>query len=409
MSLAFLMRILAALLLEMTPQGDYGVYLSVANKIANGENVKSLYYGVFPHALNFPIFLAFIFDMFGKSTVHIKMINILLGIIETGLVMLILDKIAGKRPSIMAGIFFAFYPSSIIFSLLNGGELFYDFLIVLSLYFYSKTNNKNCNSTLWFIIIGIIIGVANFFRPMGIIFVIAILLEIVINHSRTFLQKVITITCFVIPFVIIVFLSSSLTTSISKYPPPSFSFGWNLYVGMNVDHFGRWNKEDGQTFIDVTGKHQNPSDVQSYFTKESINRLKNFNVRLVPLFLAKTGFWFDESFTYDAAIHWRNHRSKINLKDGWIIYLVLFFLYNAMIVFMAIKGIYISLAKKKNSYILRLISVYLLGTNIMFMFLEVSPRYRVAYEGVVVIMAAIGLESILISRNVKSNNQNDSV
>lgn len=76
-SIALTIRLIAVYFLGLTMQGDYAIYLSVARSIKNGDLKKQFYFGIFPHALNYPIFISLFYRVLGEMTWLPRMINII--------------------------------------------------------------------------------------------------------------------------------------------------------------------------------------------------------------------------------------------------------------------------------------------------------------------------------------------
>ena len=136
-SIAISIRFLVIYFLGLTSQGDYAIYLSVARNINNGVLSNKFYFGIFPHALNYPIFISLFYKIFGELTWLPRVLNLMFGVIEVGCGTYILEKCTNSRVGIIGGLAIALNPSIVIFTLLSGGEPIYSSLIVMAIFFLS--------------------------------------------------------------------------------------------------------------------------------------------------------------------------------------------------------------------------------------------------------------------------------
>jgi hypothetical protein len=268
-ALAFFIRALASYFINLTQQGDYGIYVSAAKSISEGTFTPSLYYGVFPHALNYPIFLSALYKIFGETTWLPRVTTILCELIEIGFATAIAEKSIGPKFGLLAGICLTLSPSMILFSTVGGGECIYGALIMAALFFIICSGEYSfARNIIMSIAAGLISAAANFFRPTGIIFIIAVLIQIFIFEKGKLKPKLIGFGSFVCSFIAAAFIFSLITMSVSGYKTPEKSYGWNLYIGANTESHGHWNDKDGQLFLKTLKENDDPTKIQTYFYQQ---------------------------------------------------------------------------------------------------------------------------------------------
>lgn len=382
-------RLPAVYFLNLTPKGDYAVYLSVARKIKNRVLDNKLYFGIFPHALNYPIFISFFYRVMGEKTWLPRVINLLFGAVEAASGSYIAEKCMNPRAGIISGLAIALNSSIIIFTLLPGGEPIYSSIIAIAVFFlalgfYSKKKDICIAAA------GIVCAVANFFRPTGIILIIAYILVIFLYSNENTNVKIKQSLLLLLSFVVIVRATGFITSSVSGYGKPQYSFGWNLYIGANEETQGRWNEKDAELFNTVKNNSDDPSEIQKHFYNLGVERYKNMGIRMIPHFRKKLGVWFDESFVSEAVTGWQTQYTRFKSGDLKQTYSLIITTYNLLVVSGAIAAMLCLSLEKKAPLIMKTVSFYMAGSIMLFMVLETASRYKGAYYSVLTILAVYG-------------------
>ena len=142
LGVSVVIRIITIIFFSISQTGDYGVYLNVANNLVSGQEINLKYYGVFPHAIHYPMFIGIFYKIFGISTLIVTVINLAFSLLEAGLVFIAIEKILGKDKSVFWASVAVLNPASIFFVLFAGGEMLYSTIImaafVILIYMYKK-------------------------------------------------------------------------------------------------------------------------------------------------------------------------------------------------------------------------------------------------------------------------------
>lgn len=393
-SIAVSIRLLCAYFLNLSPQGDYAIYLSVARKINNGNLDNKLYFGIFPHALNYPIFISFFYKIFGELSWLPRIINLFFGALEVGLGTYILEKCTNPRIGVIGGLAIALNPSIIIFTLLSGGEPIYSSIIICAIFFL-VVGISNEKLYACFVGAGVICAVGNFFRPSGVILIIASVLIIFLYSTVKFNKKIVQSLLIILPFIITIWLMSFITASISGYKQPSYSFGWNLYIGGNEQTQGTWNDKDAELFNTVKNDSDNPSEVQEYFFKLGVERYKDMGMRSIYHFKKKLNVWFNEGYISRVITEWQTQYTRFKSNDLQQTFFLIISPYNLFVVIGAIGALLVLSLEKKAPLPLKIISFYMIGSIMLFMVLETAVRYKGAYYSILTILAVYGYWRIL--------------
>lgn len=388
-SIAISIRFLVIYFLGLTSQGDYAIYLSVARNINNGVLSNKFYFGIFPHALNYPIFISLFYKIFGELTWLPRVLNLMFGVIEVGCGTYILEKCTNSRVGIIGGLAIALNPSIVIFTLLSGGEPIYSSLIVMAIFFLAVGYN-NKKPYIYLIASGITCAVGNFFRPSGIIFIIATVLIIFLYSILNVKTKAIYSLLIVLSFTITVWAMGFITASVSGYKKPSYSFGWNLYVGANEKTNGTWNEKDAELFNSIKNTSDDPSEVQKYFFNLGVERYKKMGLKTVPHFKKKLSVWFNERYISRVVTEWQTQYTRFKSADLEQTFSLVVNPYNLFVVIGAIIALIFLSVEKKVPLLMKLISFYMIGSIMLFMVMETATRYKGAYYSVLTILAAYG-------------------
>jgi hypothetical protein len=403
-----MIRIISLHFINIEQKGDYSIYLNTASKLALGKNINNLYYGIFPHAIHYPIALSLFYKLFGVSKLIVSAVHLLFSLIEIVCIYLLMEKTIIKKYSIIATFLIILNPSSILIVLFTGGESIYSSLIFVCLLIianiYSSSNSNKSKHIGLYIILGLLLSFANFFRPTGIILIIALILsELLINNSYN--KKIIIRVCTIcLTFILGNMIFQNITTKITGFQTPQKSFGWNLYVGANYNSKGTWNSEDGQLFKDIIAKENDPSEIQTYFFDLSIKRYKNLikQRKLLHHFMNKSFIWSRESYIPTLISEGQLSGSNYKLSGVDKVITFLCFIYQNIVFIIMLLSL---LFCKKQNFLYRIISLYMIGSICLFMLVETATRYKFAYYSIIPTIAIIGCfnlyDSYIVKKDIK--------
>lgn len=256
MLIAFLLRLAFALLFPTEPFSDYLKYHETALSLINKEPFPdSSYISAFPHTLSYSLFLSGVYGIFGGNPMWMYIINAFLGTASVWL----LYKCSNEKCAFL----YAIFPTAIFYTSLLATEIPYTLLLFAALYFAKKEKN---------LLSGAITAVMNFFRPTGIIFVIAYFIyTFFCKKEKKLKNKALAFGAFFAIYLLVSFSGNTLLCKISGEKLCKAPFGYNLYVGMNEKSLGRWNEEDyklAMSFSDANEMHE-------FMAKSALKRFLN--------------------------------------------------------------------------------------------------------------------------------------
>lgn len=397
MTVAFIIRGIVCYYLNLTQKGDYGIYLAIAEKIGNGTFKPSIYYGIFPHALNYPIFLSDIYKLTGNFSWTPRLINLITGVIEAGGIAIIAEKSINKTFGLICGLAVSLNPSVILFTLFSGGEPVYGSLIIISLMCLAFSYKGKAGMYLFFIAVsGVFCALGNFFRPTGIILIIAALIIFFIFDAFAFKIKLVRAITIVAAYLLVSFMLGQYTYSIRGYEKPSHSYGWNLFIGANAESKGRWNAADAELFNIKAKEYKDPSEIQSYFARSGFQRYMEMKTGVLKHFANKICMWLDEKFIVSSVTGWQNEYTRFKSSDIPQAFNLICFFYNFILVTGSLTAMVLLTRDKNPAPCLKLASLYLLGSIFVFLLLETAARYKGAYYSMFTLMGMYGIRLVYL-------------
>ena len=365
--LAFIIRIISIIYLKVDIVDDFKTMLSASRDLINGNIsfINSLYFKYFPYQLGHVLYQALFLKII-DSVLFLKIINSIITSFIIVFIYLISKNIVKENIARMITMLYLlyFYPIYLN-SVLTNQHL----PVLLSLVaIYMLITQKH--TTKLTILVALILGIANIFRTESIIFIIGIVIYKLLIEKNSYKQKLIASTTLIVTYLLfnimvsnIVYLTPLHTKLNNNYPE------WKFYCGLSNKHDGLYNEEDQNIFF-------NTKDKQKLLTE----RIKSDKTKLPTLFLKKEIIlWTQTNFDL---------RTKNNISN-LLLYFNVGYLNIIIIIFI------ISLIpKRKTSKEELLIKIILALYYIVYMFIEISPRYAYILHILIFLLLGIGIENI---------------
>lgn len=393
-----LIRVLVLYYMNIEQQGDYQIYLSTAYKLYANLEIGHDYYSVFPHALNYPVFVSLLYKIIFRRW-FVTGVHIGFSIIEVISVFFILRQYSSLKKSGFYTLVLTMNPISILMIMFTGGESIYSGLISVVILLCVLLSNKvdtRPKKILLCILIGTVLSLANFFRPTAVIMVIALVLTFLLSPKEGIKNKLIPITVILISYVCIGLISSTLTTHYTGVTSPEKAFGWNLYVGANYDTHGGWSSEDSQVLIAMMKEGKTADEIQSaFFEKGTLRYIQLFrDKQLVQHLVNKLFIWQSTEFISKNSMGWQTKTTRYITGEMTSLVEVLCFSYQMIIVTLMFGVLLAKRFLKSHDFTVDMIGLYIIGIMMMFLLLEASSRYNMAYLNAMGIFTVVGLIKI---------------
>ncbi len=384
--LALFIRLKWILNVKTATFSDFGKFYNVAQHLFNDQPhiiYNDIYYYLYPYNIPYSVFLALIYRIF-PSLFVLKLVNVLF---STGIVYFLYQLMIKITPKTKVARVVAFlaaiFPPFVIYTSVLTNQTISIFFIVWGLYLYFS--NKNL---IW---VGIVLALANLFRPTAIIYLAALIFfmfyrQFDSNESVTLKLKTFLIDSFKLvgTFYLVIFLTGQIfvfsgisKTGLFHNPVPSYKF----LVGINPKTKGGYSKSDNQLTKDLANFETKAKKLIEERSRDKRKLLHLFNLKI-------TEFWAKK----DAAIFWATHKLNNKIESLDYVNREIHYFYLALILFTII---YLFIKFKwifNNASLLFIITF--LGFWLIYIFIEIQTRYRYEIYPVFIVLAGLGMVAL---------------
>ncbi len=367
--------------------GDFLGYFNRSSYIASGELYPGLYLGIFPHIIPYPAFMSLLLKFFGVHRVIFFAVNELAVIGIVHMVYLLSKRFSAEKLSCFVALAVGINPLMSVYCLMPNAEIIFTFFIMCAITLYLNIPDIVSKKSIFYTVsVGFLIGAANFFRPTGLICVIALIISSCIYKRRRTAAQIFILL--IIPFAICSFITDKICESLSGYAPVKAAYGWNLFVGSSET--GQWNADDAELFALQCSENKTPDEIQTFFKEKGIERYMKMGINILPHFAGKL-FQMNSPGNAVLLLGHQSYGSHLNEGESSDIYKLSLSLYFIPFYFFAVIGC-IFAVKSHGEYPVILL-IYLLGCLLSFIILESSGRYSVSYMPFWGILAGYGLKA----------------
>lgn len=337
--------------------------------------------------------LSFFFKLFGTSTNVAKLLMIMFGGLTTFLIYLVGREIANMKTGFFAAFLFATLPSAICYTgVLTGDHLALPFML-LAILMYARMEKFEKGQILFgalnFVIVGILVGLAQWFRPLGIILISALIISVLIYRlQKGKFLRVLLVLC-------VLFLSYTATSNLAvkfsenifktKVLSSSQRIGEFLLKGLNPTSNGIVTVED-DTIARATYERfeDDSSGAQKYLINLALSRLDRR--QLIHLFQNKfTLIWSSHNALFDYSLGGSQNQDLVNLfRDAEAL------LYLAITAFILVDAL-VSVRWRSHPAIF-VMQLFILGFALLLLFMEVQNRYVMIVIPFSMLLGVMGME-----------------
>lgn len=381
------------------PQSDYKAFYDNAVSFAEKTKVDSNYIALFPHLAVYIMTIGSIMKVFGTSYYIVVIVNVILDIGCSILIYCILKNITNnKLKGILGASLWIINPINIIWSAMVVPITFFAFSFLISIFVFYKTldNIKKKTFFAWSILLGIIIGIANMYRPIMLIFLIAIFIMYFFKaiKEKEYVRIIIGMAITVVVFVILGKIEYIGVKSLIKKEPSSALPGYNIYVGSNMPTGGVWSSRiSGELFEKYEALEFDPNKTQEYFAQKGIQTYKENGSENISFLADK----FHLLTSDIPAITIYTFKIHVKITPIFIIDKISFWVYIALysILFLNIIFSYRNIREKETDLKVIVLQLFLIGFFISSVFLEIAARYALPLIVPLTILAVVNKKSIV--------------
>ena len=384
------------------PQSDYQTFYENAIAVStNLDNINARYISIFPHIGGYIIFLGNIFKLFGSSYNVYIIANIIFDLIGGIFLYKTLENLSSKKAGLIGLATWMICPINIMWCAFCSPVIIFNSLLSVAFFITSLVIKCDINNKKKFLILNLILGfslgIANIFRPITIIFIIAVsiyyIYTLIFSEDKKILTYLLVIILIFIPYFVVNKVNSIAINNAINQKITSNSVGWNLYIGSNLGSRGMWYQEASIHFGEKSYDYTlSATDIQNYFMKLGIQRYKDNGFDNLKLLDAKFNVFHERIGSYA----YNSYFDILNVKHNNIVNLIITLATNVFYYLFIILSIFSfkELKNPKNSKYLIYI-LFFIGVVISHLIMEANPRYMFPILNVYILIISIYISNII--------------
>lgn len=364
---------------------DEATFYSNSINLSTHIPLNNRYIAMFPYLYSYIFLLGNVMKIFTTKFIIVVILNIIMDITASYFAYLFGKKIKNKEFGTLLMLIWLLNPFQILWCMKALPITVVNLCFIISLYIFACLikQNKTINTILLSILLGINLGISNSFRPIFIIFVIAIFLYylyLIIFLKSNYKNKLISFILILLCFIAINNLYTKLVSNKTKYNIGGSS-GWTLYLGSNLESNGAWFPSDEYNEL-MASNNFNPPDIHNYFKDKAIENYKSYNILNITKLYAKKYSTLTSNLSYYT---YENTIGTYTTKK--IIRIILYIFWFILI----LSNVYIILRKDKNIDDILFIMILEIGLILSHLLVEVSPRYFIPTLVPIMIIASLNI------------------
>ena len=384
-----------ALNVRLFYEGDISGLLYRSIGLTEGTMHDYRYAAVFPHILRYPAFVSVFMKIFGKSVLVNIAINQIAVIAAVQLVFSYLKLYVHPKAALAGALSAALNPTLWIYANTPNAELLFGVFALAALYCFSYGTVGNFKK----VFVGASLALcaaAQYFRPLGIIALIALLISLITGSGIKPKYKAILTAGGIGFFILCSILSSKMIPLLTDHPVPKKSYGWNLYVG--ASEHGTWNAADGEVFQSVFENTTTTDEVQNYFAKKAFERYAKMGAGIPVHLFKKLWIWTSSDYIRSVAALERRSGNGFDFGNGSA-YRAIIYIYNALMsLFAAMAVAVLPIIRLRKKETIEPALYFFAGSVLLMMFTEIAERYTIGYRFLYSIFAVQAFSVLLHNR-----------
>ncbi len=374
------LRIAYVFLVPTVPSSDFSLLYNMALETADGNfswaDVTEGYFALWRYQIPFIAYEAVIIRL-THSIAALKLMNVVWSVGITALIAIIVSKFAPKRCALASALLYAVHPGQIMFNSVLTNQHISMFFLLLGIYLLISAKNT------WLIVLsGVTLAVGNMMRPEGIIIIAAAACVMLCSFiERPGTRRLAELALAFIILLAVYFLTQKAAElvlrliGLAPYGIGNSAPEWKFIVGLNYETMGTLTSQD--TYImdiaDSAQRHEEAMRVIKSYIEGNGNwaaflyeKLKYFWISAEDCIFTLSGLYMNGSLAYEDITSALSH---FELVERFAAYA----LAGAGCAMLARKAG----KREKSEAIMPLIAAAVIcGTAIIYLFIEIQPRYR---------------------------------
>jgi hypothetical protein len=398
---------------EYAPSLDPENFFTNASTLAERNSLATPeYIAMFPYLFAYDYILSLSFSLFGANTLAIIILNTSCDIVSTVLVGYIIHKLTYSKPlGITSSMLWWLNPFNIIFCALSLPVIIVNTLLlaifaVLAYLFFHIHKRGFLRTVLISALLGLLMGIANCFRPIIVIIIIAICFYSIVcflqKKDITLLRNLFIVNVIAIcVFMFITGIYQQIVNVETGYPTNTEKAGWSIYVGSNYQTYGQWNQSDYGHLQNLMDSNKDISSVFFQLKNEGIERWGGFDAfeSLDLAYQKMTVFSGDvQNMAYDltSSFPFFSKHSMATMLEHVLCALYWFVLLWLSIIFL------IKNQKNGTADFIALLSIVVIGLYFGFILVEAMNRYFTIFLPAFTILASLGFRQAVMTSKSES-------
>lgn len=366
-----ILRILLFFLNYGNLESDYEFFYGSAVSYSKHLPLSNNYIALFPYLYFYIVVLGNVFKVLGNSYSIVILVNFIFEMIGV----YFLYKTVKKKPfQNQILLLYLYNPFSIFWLTKCCPVTIVNALLMILFYVFTKIDVKN-KYILYSIITGTLMGITNNFRPIIIIFLIAIAIYYIALRIKKYPWKKLLVSFCIISifFFGINKLSLSYTKKQIKVDFSGNQSGWSIFVGSNINSDGRWNSEDSKLFGEIVDK-KGIDEAHKEVLLLAIKRYKSYGLKNIKFMMKKSLALGSHlvNYTYEDVTY-----SILNHIPKWLEVVIKMYMYYYLlwILILNIKHVWNLLKNKKDMNEYGMFAIFGFGLFVATLLVEVHARY----------------------------------
>jgi len=371
--LALLIRIISIFILKVEIVDDFKTMLDASRSLINNNLsfVNNVYFKNFSYQIGHVLYQAALLKII-NSTIFLKIINSIITSLIVVFIYLISKKLFKEETARFVSLLYILYLYPIYLNSVLTNQHLPALLVLISIYLlmYKENNTK------LYIIIALLLGIANIFRTESIVIILGLIIYNLISITKKNYKSIIkNIVVLLTTYLIFVNLISTLVyisplkTKLTNNEPY-----WKFYCGLSDKYNGTYNEEDQTKYFNSSNKKE-----------LLLDRVNNDKTKLPVLFLKKevilwTQTNYDLRITNNINSNLYNFLLKFN--QGYLNLIIILFIISLF------KG---KEETNKNILLIKIILGLYFG---VYLLIEISPRYAYILHILMFLILGISIERI---------------
>lgn len=367
--IALLIRLISIIYLKVEVTDDFKMMLEASKSLVKGDLLFTnlWYFKTFSYQLGHVLYQALLLKIVNQ-VFFLKLINSLVTSLSIVFIYKITKKLFKEETARVVSFAYLFYLYPIYLNSVLTNQFIPALIYLLVIYLiFNKENNIKL-----YIIIGLLLSIANFLRTESIVFILGIIIYNLITITKKNYKNNLKYTSMLVITYLVVntIISSLVYISPIKTKLVNNSPYWKFYCGLSDKHNGLYNEEDQTVFFNSNNQKE-----------LLIDRIKEENIKIPILILKKEVILWTQT-NYGLRIKSNINDLVLKWNQGYL---------NIIIILFVISLFPNKNLKIKKLLLLKIIIALYIG---VYAFIEISPRYAYILHILVFLLIPNAIEKL---------------